>query len=131
MLVLLVLPQVQMLMNHHLSILEAKYLLMHLLSLMLVRESMKEKSTDFVTPTKASGEAQEEDISPTILEAAKTLSKVTSQDVSKINNGIKEVGTVSAKFDSGTTSKRGQREGKAPTVEEDIQATHKTKEQIR
>ncbi|GJV82578.1 hypothetical protein Tco_1522476 [Tanacetum coccineum] len=38
----------------------------------LVRESMKmkEKSTDFVTPTKASGDAQEEDISPTILEAA-------------------------------------------------------------
>ncbi|GKF78567.1 hypothetical protein Tco_0234135, partial [Tanacetum coccineum] len=30
----------------------------------LVRESMKEKSTDFVTPTKASGEAQKEDISP-------------------------------------------------------------------
>ncbi|GJS69111.1 retrovirus-related pol polyprotein from transposon TNT 1-94 [Tanacetum coccineum] len=49
----------------------------------LVRESMKEKSTDFVTPTKASGEAQEEEISPTILEAAKTLSKVASQSVSK------------------------------------------------
>ncbi|GKD71038.1 hypothetical protein Tco_1325128, partial [Tanacetum coccineum] len=50
----------------------------------LVRESMKEKSTDFITPTKASGEAQEEEeISPTILEAAKTLSKVTSQSVSK------------------------------------------------
>ncbi|GKF40802.1 hypothetical protein Tco_0124144 [Tanacetum coccineum] len=32
----------------------------------LVRESMKEKSTDFVTPTKASGEAQKEDISPTM-----------------------------------------------------------------
>ncbi|GJS61889.1 putative ribonuclease H-like domain-containing protein [Tanacetum coccineum] len=31
----------------------------------LVRESMKEKSTDFVTPTKALGEAQEEEISPT------------------------------------------------------------------
>ncbi|GKF49662.1 hypothetical protein Tco_0142913, partial [Tanacetum coccineum] len=46
----------------------------------LVRESMK--STDFVTPTKASGGAQEEDINPTILEAAKTLSKVTSQGVS-------------------------------------------------
>ncbi|GKE16394.1 hypothetical protein Tco_1423971 [Tanacetum coccineum] len=44
---------------------------------------MKEKSTDFITPTKASGEAQEEDISPTILEAAKTLSKVASQGVSK------------------------------------------------
>ncbi|GKG07305.1 hypothetical protein Tco_0330274, partial [Tanacetum coccineum] len=33
----------------------------------LVRESMKEKSTDFVTLTKALGEAQEEEISPTIL----------------------------------------------------------------
>ncbi|GKC91710.1 hypothetical protein Tco_1152359 [Tanacetum coccineum] len=53
----------------------------HLVS--LVRESMKEKSTDFVTPIKASGEAQEEEISPTILEAAKTLSKVASQGVSK------------------------------------------------
>ncbi|GKB33480.1 hypothetical protein Tco_0872881 [Tanacetum coccineum] len=49
----------------------------------LVRESMKEKLADFVTPTKASGEAQEEEISPTILEAAKTLSKVASQSVSK------------------------------------------------
>ncbi|GJW08907.1 hypothetical protein Tco_1571330 [Tanacetum coccineum] len=49
----------------------------------LVRESMKEKSTDFVTPTKALGEAQEEEISPTILEAAKTLSKVASQGFSK------------------------------------------------
>ncbi|GJU98300.1 putative ribonuclease H-like domain-containing protein [Tanacetum coccineum] len=126
-------------------------------------ESMKmnEKSTDFVTPTKALGEAQEEDISPTILEAAKTLSKVASQGVSKvkstdkgkryrrrarsvaknintgldaeeeINTGIEEVSTGSAKVDSGTASKRGQREGKAPMVEEDIQATHKTKEQIR
>ncbi|GJW52314.1 hypothetical protein Tco_0093665 [Tanacetum coccineum] len=77
---------------------------------------MKEKSTDFVTPIKASGDAQEEDISPAILEAAKTLSKVS---------------TGSTKVDSGTASKRGQREGKAPMVEEDIQATHKTKEQIR
>ncbi|GJT07154.1 hypothetical protein Tco_0841616 [Tanacetum coccineum] len=49
----------------------------------LVRESMKEKLSDFVTPTKASGEAQEEEISPTILKAAKTLSKVASQGVSK------------------------------------------------
>ncbi|GJU31521.1 putative ribonuclease H-like domain-containing protein [Tanacetum coccineum] len=54
----------------------------------LVRESMRmnEKSTDFVTPTKASGEAQEEDISPTILEAAKTLLKVASQGVSKVKS---------------------------------------------
>ncbi|GJT64385.1 hypothetical protein Tco_1015865 [Tanacetum coccineum] len=122
----------------------------------LVRESMKmkEKSTYFITPTKASGEAQEEDISPTILEVVKTLSKVASQCVSKvkstnkgkryrrsarsvaknINNGLdaeEEINTGSAKVDSGTASKRGQREGKSPMVEEDIQATHKTKEQIR
>ncbi|GKF02592.1 hypothetical protein Tco_0029515 [Tanacetum coccineum] len=136
----------------------------------LVRESMKikEKSTDFVTPTKDSGEAQEEDISPTILEAAKTLSKVASQGVSKVkstdkskryrrrarsmaknintrldakeeinngreemNIGIEEVSTSSTKVYSGTASKRGQMERKAPMVEEDIQATHKTKEQIR
>ncbi|GJZ11150.1 hypothetical protein Tco_0545909 [Tanacetum coccineum] len=123
----------------------------------LVRESMKEKSTDFVTPIKSSREAQEEEISPTILEAAKTLSKVASQGVSKekstdkgkryrrkarsmakkidtgldveeeintgrekINTGIEEVSTGSTKIDSGTASKRGQREGKAPMVEEDI-----------
>ncbi|GKB08203.1 hypothetical protein Tco_0836487 [Tanacetum coccineum] len=101
----------------------------------LFRESMKEKSTDFVTPTKASGEAQEEEISPTILEAAKTLSKVASQSVSKAkstdkgkryrrrarvenNTGIKDVNT-------------GSKGRQARWVEEDIQATHKTKEQIR
>ncbi|GKF47463.1 hypothetical protein Tco_0137265, partial [Tanacetum coccineum] len=120
-------------------------------------ESMKKKSTYFVTPTKASREAQEEENSPTILEAAKTLSKVASQRVSKakstdkgkryrrrarsmakkintgldaedeintgrveINTGIEDVNIGSAKVDSGTASKRGQREGKAPIVEEDI-----------
>ncbi|GKF70408.1 hypothetical protein Tco_0203465, partial [Tanacetum coccineum] len=51
----------------------------------LVRESMKEKLTDFVTLTQASGE-HEEEISPTISEAAKTLSKVASQGVSKENS---------------------------------------------
>ncbi|GJZ26576.1 putative ribonuclease H-like domain-containing protein [Tanacetum coccineum] len=93
----------------------------------LVRESMKmkEKSTDFVTPTKALGEAQEEDISPTILEAAKKHVKLccfsgvaeeinTSRE--EINIGIEEVSTVSTKVDSGTASKRGQREGKAPMI---------------
>ncbi|GKE96760.1 hypothetical protein Tco_1581615, partial [Tanacetum coccineum] len=46
----------------------------------LVRNSMEEKKADFVTPKKvsASGQAQEEDISPITLEAAKTLSKVAS-----------------------------------------------------
>ncbi|GJU78812.1 hypothetical protein Tco_1275882 [Tanacetum coccineum] len=121
-----------------------------------------------VTPTKASGEAHEEEISPTILEAAKTLSKVASQGVSKekstdkgkryrrrarsmakkIDTGLDAVTPTkasreaqeeeisptileTAKTLSGTASKRGQREGKAPMVEEDIQATHKTKEQMR
>ncbi|GJW16666.1 hypothetical protein Tco_0024102 [Tanacetum coccineum] len=118
----------------------------------LFRESMKEKSTDFVTPTKASGEAQEEEISPTILEAAKTLSKVASQSVSKakstdkgkryrrrarsiaknINTGLDAEDEINKCTSSIILSpKKGQREGKAQMVEEDIQATHKTKEQIR
>ncbi|GKF11122.1 hypothetical protein Tco_0049048, partial [Tanacetum coccineum] len=108
----------------------------------LARESMKEKLADFVTLIKASGEAQEEEISPTILEAAKTLSKVEiNTGRVEINTGIEVVNTSSTKVDTGRTSistssiilspKKGQREGKAQMVEEDIQATHKTKEQIR
>ncbi|GKF35635.1 hypothetical protein Tco_0112393, partial [Tanacetum coccineum] len=42
---------------------------------------------DFVTPTKPSGEAQEEEISPTTLEAAKTLSKVASQRSKPVDKG--------------------------------------------
>ncbi|GKA37443.1 hypothetical protein Tco_0724008 [Tanacetum coccineum] len=129
---------------------------------------MKDKSTDFVTPKKASGEVQEEDISPTILEAAKTLSKVTSQGVSRVKSTDKgkryrrrarsvaknidigldaeekvstdrekvstdreKVSTDNTKVDSGTASRRGQREVKAPMLKEDVQATYRTKEQIR
>ncbi|GJT32128.1 hypothetical protein Tco_0922547 [Tanacetum coccineum] len=57
----------------------------------LVRESMKEKDTDFVTPTKisASGEVQDQDISPTTLEAAKTLSQVISQKAKSTDKGIR------------------------------------------
>ncbi|GJS61539.1 putative ribonuclease H-like domain-containing protein [Tanacetum coccineum] len=88
----------------------------------LVRESMKEKSTDFVTPTKASGEALERYLAPTILEAAKTLSVAKIINIGldakeEINTGIEEVSTGSAKVDSGTASKRGQREGKAPMTD--------------
>ncbi|GJW25852.1 putative ribonuclease H-like domain-containing protein [Tanacetum coccineum] len=56
-----------------------------------VRESMKEKDTDFVTPTKisASGEVQEQDIGPTILEAAKTLSHVISQKAKSTDKVIR------------------------------------------
>ncbi|GKE65185.1 hypothetical protein Tco_1519346, partial [Tanacetum coccineum] len=42
---------------------------------------------DFVTPTKPSGEAQKEEISPTTLEAAKTLSKVASQRSRSVDKG--------------------------------------------
>ncbi|GJZ76724.1 hypothetical protein Tco_0641396 [Tanacetum coccineum] len=75
----------------------------------LVIESMKEKSTDFVTHTKSSREAQEEEISPTILEAAKTLSKIdTGLDaeeeinigIEEINTGVEEVSTGNTKVDS-------------------------------
>ncbi|GKA16869.1 hypothetical protein Tco_0696706 [Tanacetum coccineum] len=136
----------------------------------LVRESMKDKDKEFVTPTKGLGEAQESEISPITLEAAKTLSKVASQGVSKgkstdkgkryrrrarsvandistgieaqretnnsfddINTGFVEINIGSTKVSTGsipvsTASKVGQREGKAPMIEEDIQATLKTKE---
>ncbi|GJT63957.1 hypothetical protein Tco_1015437 [Tanacetum coccineum] len=57
----------------------------------LVKESMKEKDTDFVTHTKisASGEVQEQDISLTTLEAAKTLSQVISQKPKSTDKGIR------------------------------------------
>ncbi|GKB54637.1 hypothetical protein Tco_0905390 [Tanacetum coccineum] len=42
---------------------------------------------DFITPTKPSEEAQEEEISPTTLEAAKTLSKVASQRSKSVDKG--------------------------------------------
>ncbi|GKA25330.1 hypothetical protein Tco_0711439 [Tanacetum coccineum] len=60
-------------------------------SISLVRESMKEKDTDCVTPTKisASGEVQEQDISPTTLEAAKTLSQVISHKAKSTDKGIR------------------------------------------
>ncbi|GJR28278.1 putative ribonuclease H-like domain-containing protein [Tanacetum coccineum] len=75
----------------------------------------------FVTPTKPSGEAQEEEISPTTLEAAKTLSKVASQRsklVDKVGSGP-------------VSSERGQREGKAQMIVEETQALKRTKEQIQ
>ncbi|GKC67860.1 hypothetical protein Tco_1100458 [Tanacetum coccineum] len=92
---------------------------------------MKEKSTDFVTPIKASREAQEEEeISPTILEAAKTLSKVASQSVSKVKSTDKgkryrrRARSVAKNINTGLDAKVEINTG----IEE---ATHKTKEQIR
>ncbi|GJZ67678.1 ribonuclease H-like domain-containing protein, partial [Tanacetum coccineum] len=111
----------------------------------------------FVTPTKPSGEAQEEEISPTTLKAAKTLSKVVSQrsksvdkgkrykrrkefkgkdfedistGVEDISTGFKEVniGGLGVSTGSGlVSSARGQREGKAPMIIEETQAPKRTK----
>ncbi|GKF80647.1 hypothetical protein Tco_0239249, partial [Tanacetum coccineum] len=73
---------------------------------------------------KPSGEAQEEEISLTTLEAAKTLSKVASQRSRSVDKGVSTgSGPVS--------SARGQREGKAPMIVEETQAPKRTKEQIQ
>ncbi|GKA72039.1 ribonuclease H-like domain-containing protein, partial [Tanacetum coccineum] len=50
----------------------------------LARASMNESAADFITPFKVSalGKAQDKDISPTTMEAAKTLSQVASEGVS-------------------------------------------------
>ncbi|GKG20111.1 hypothetical protein Tco_0379912, partial [Tanacetum coccineum] len=108
-----------------------------------------------------SGEAQEEEISPTTLEAAKTLSKVASQRTKSVDKGkrykrrkefkgkdFEEVNTGSGPVSSGfeeintgglgvstgsrpVSSDRGQREGKAPMIIEETQAPKRTKEQIQ
>ncbi|GJW27285.1 hypothetical protein Tco_0041096 [Tanacetum coccineum] len=112
----------------------------------------------FVTPTKPSGEAQEKEISPTTLEAAKILSKVASQksksvdkgkrykrrkeskgkDIStgfeEVNTGFEKVNTGGLGVSTGSgpvSSARGQREGKAPMIVEETQAPKRTKEQIQ
>ncbi|GJW28295.1 putative ribonuclease H-like domain-containing protein, partial [Tanacetum coccineum] len=106
-------------------------------------------SQGLVTPSKttvnASGEEQDEDISPTTLEAAKTLSRkvVTSLDFQEkvstgyaegVNTGSIKVSTVSEQVSTGSTKRsipspnKGQREGKAPMIIEE--APKKSKEQI-
>ncbi|GKB87487.1 hypothetical protein Tco_0959759 [Tanacetum coccineum] len=93
------------------------------------------------TKAHASGEEQEEEISPNTLEAAKTLSKVASlksrsidkgrsievNTASKVNTGSIELNTV-IEQDSTAGENKGQREGKAPMLSEET--PKKTKEQI-
>ncbi|GJR93123.1 hypothetical protein Tco_0265297 [Tanacetum coccineum] len=104
------------------------------------------------TKAHASGEEQEEEISPNTLEAAKTLSKArldfqedntgaekinTAGEVnaasievntaSKVNTGSIELNTV-IEQDSTAGENKGQREGKAPMLSEET--PKKTKEQI-
>ncbi|GKA23266.1 hypothetical protein Tco_0709228 [Tanacetum coccineum] len=123
----------------------------------MVKNMMKDKSEVFKTPTQ-SKTSREEDISPTTLEAAKTLSKVASQrsksvDKGKrykrrkeskgkdidtgfedISTGFEEVNTGGLGVSTGSgpvSSARGQREGKAPMIVEETQAPKRTKEQIQ
>ncbi|GJW44590.1 ribonuclease H-like domain-containing protein [Tanacetum coccineum] len=102
----------------------------------LVRESMKEKSTDFgVSKEKSTDKGKR------YRRRARSMAKKIDSGLDaeeeintgkeEINTGIEKVSTGSTKIDSGTASERGQRERKAPMVEENIQATHKTKEQLR
>ncbi|GJU84318.1 hypothetical protein Tco_1291864 [Tanacetum coccineum] len=71
------------------------------------------------------------DIGRTSISTSSIIHSPKKGSKEEINTGIEEISTGSTKVDSGTASKRGQREGKALMVEEDIQATHKTKEQMR
>ncbi|GKF41471.1 hypothetical protein Tco_0124813, partial [Tanacetum coccineum] len=92
----------------------------------------------FVTPTKPSREAQEEEISPTTLEAAKTLTKVAShrsklvdkgkrykrrkefkgKDFEDISTGFKEVNTGGLGFSTGSGPvSSGDRKFKSATEE--------------
>ncbi|GJX10523.1 hypothetical protein Tco_0200382 [Tanacetum coccineum] len=116
----------------------------------MVRNMMKDKSEVFKTPIQ-SKTLGEEDISPTTLEVAKTLSKVASQrsksvDKGKrhkrikeskgkdISTGFEEVNIGGLGVSTGSepvSSSRGQREGKAPMIVEETQAPKRTKEQIQ
>ncbi|GJS45130.1 hypothetical protein Tco_0595251 [Tanacetum coccineum] len=112
----------------------------------------KDPQDSFVTPTKSTGKAQDEEISPNTLEAAKTLSKVASQGTKSIDKGKRfkrrkelkkkdfdEVNTgdqVNTGIEVSTgrepvNAAKGQREGKAPmTADEETQTLQKTKEQV-
>ncbi|GKE66596.1 hypothetical protein Tco_1520757, partial [Tanacetum coccineum] len=100
------------------------------------------------TRVKASGEEQEEDISPNTLEAAKTLSKVKTRSIDKGRSTAEGINTGSIKLSTGdeklstadeqlstddakkstSDQDKGQREGKAPMISEDTRK--KSKEQV-
>ncbi|GJW23469.1 hypothetical protein Tco_0034091 [Tanacetum coccineum] len=82
------------------------------------RKSQDDRSKDFITLSN-SGEAQEQDINPTLLDAAKTLIQVASRDVSTYKRRRRSVDTDKA-----------QRKGKAKMVEENVQTIQKTKKQL-
>ncbi|GKB82488.1 hypothetical protein Tco_0949383 [Tanacetum coccineum] len=84
------------------------------------RKSQDDRSKDFITPLKvnALGEAQEQDINPTLLDAAKTLTQVASRGVHTYKRRRRSIDSISS------------RKGKAKMVEEDVQTVQKTKKQL-
>ncbi|GJX59816.1 hypothetical protein Tco_0291206 [Tanacetum coccineum] len=106
------------------------------------RKSQDDRSEDFITPSN-SGEAQEQDISPTLLDAAKTLTQVASGDVNTYKRrrrciyigmdyfiAAKER-TKSEEVNTGSIPDKAQRKGKAKMVEENVQTVQKTKKQLK
>ncbi|GJZ52413.1 hypothetical protein Tco_0606928 [Tanacetum coccineum] len=112
------------------------------------RKSQDDRSEDFITPSN-SREAQEQDISPTLLDAAKTLKWVASGDVStykrrrrsvdtgtdyfnkaKERTKFEEVNTGSTKVNTGSTPDNAQRKEKAKIVDENVQTVQKTKKHL-
>ncbi|GJS75631.1 hypothetical protein Tco_0725512 [Tanacetum coccineum] len=90
----------------------------------LFRESMKGKSTDFV--------ASQSVIKANSTDKGKRYRRRARSMAKNINTGLDAEDEINKCTSSTILSpKKGQREGKAQMVEEDIQATHKTKEQIR
>ncbi|GJT55107.1 ribonuclease H-like domain-containing protein [Tanacetum coccineum] len=86
---------------------------------------------DFGTPTKPSGEAQEEEISPTTLEAAKILSKVASQRSKSVDKGKRYKRRKESKGKDIDSGFEEVNTGKAPMIVEETQAPKRTKEQIQ
>ncbi|GJW81960.1 putative ribonuclease H-like domain-containing protein [Tanacetum coccineum] len=96
------------------------------------RKSQDDRSEDFITPSN-SGESQEQDISPTLLDATKTLTQVASRDVSTYKRRRRVVDTSmdyfsaakertkSEEVNTGSTPDKAQRKGKAKMVKENVQ----------
>ncbi|GJR55432.1 hypothetical protein Tco_1405953 [Tanacetum coccineum] len=89
----------------------------------MVRNMIKDKSEVFKTPTqgKTSGE---EDINPTTLEVAKTLSKVASQRSKSVDKGLKKI---ALGFEEVNTGGLGFSTGSGPR----LNSQNRTKEQIQ
>ncbi|GJW62976.1 hypothetical protein Tco_0114860 [Tanacetum coccineum] len=95
----------------------------------LVRNSMEEKEADFVTPKKVSALGQ--NVSTYNRKARSASMDFFSAAKERLNSTKVKVNTKVNPGSTGVNTVKSQREGKAPMTLEDVQATQKTKEQIR